>query len=63
MDYQTARRQITDILAQLETDQSARVESIEVRSFDTTTLKDERRQIRRSVEITLSPMPGAHWVV
>jgi hypothetical protein len=63
MDYQTARRQITEILAQLEIDQNARVESIDVRSFDATTLKDERRQIRRSVEITLSPMPGAHWVV
>jgi hypothetical protein len=56
-----AESEISAILAKLERDTGAVVESISVRDIEVTTVGDSRREIVRKVVVETCRPPGTNW--
>lgn len=61
MDIRTATLQINAILKSLETDQNAKVKSIEISRIECTTLESHRPQYVSTVEIELAGNYDNKW--
>lgn len=61
MNISEAELAIAAILAKLEDATGDWVEAVNVVSVETTTLKDERPQYVRRVQIQLKAKPGSNW--
>lgn len=56
-----AEKEISDILAKLETDTGMVLESINVNDIEVTTFTDDRPQLLRSVSLEMKRLPGTRW--
>jgi hypothetical protein len=56
-----AEIEIAKILAQVEKEMDALVETVDVYDIEVTALDDDRRQLQRRVNITLRRNPGSNW--
>lgn len=61
MNINEATRQINIILAELETTTGQHAEGIRISNIEVTDIASVRRELSRSVEIELKPIPGSHW--
>lgn len=58
---EVAELAIAAILRDLEVETQCVVERICIEQIDITSLRDDRQQLQRRVDITLRPQPGTRW--
>lgn len=56
-----AKKEITKILSQLESDTGMIVDELAVEDIDVTTMGDNVRQILRTVILEMKRLPGTRW--
>lgn len=57
-----AEKKISTILAELEAENGALVEKIDIVNVEITGISDDREQLSRRVEIKMKRIPGSHWI-